>query len=149
MAYGIRVATSDDVSAIKDVVRAAYEPWAERFGFRPLPLDADYRSLVAEGVVHVTDPEIDGVLVLLSEPDALGVENVAVRPGAQHQGVGRQLMSFALDHAAHSGAKTVRLYRHSMMTDNVAWYASLGFVETSREPLPMGERVHMAKELGD
>jgi predicted N-acetyltransferase YhbS len=145
---GIRVATSEDVAAVEHVVRAAYEPWAERIGFRPLPLDADFRSLIAAGQVYVTEPVIDGVLVLSTEPDAIGVDNVAVRPGAQRGGIGGRLMSFALDQAARSGVQTVRLYTHSLMTDNIAWYASLGFVETSREPLPVGERVHMAKDLG-
>ena len=144
---GIRIATRDDVATIEGLVRAAYEPWAERIGFRPLPLDADYHGLVAEGLVHVTDPDIDGVLVLAPTPGALGVDNVAVHPDAQRRGIGSRLMSFALDQAARSGAHTVRLYTHSMMSDNIAWYASLGFVVTAREPLPIGERVHMAKDL--
>ena len=96
----------------------------------------------------MTDPEINGVLVLSSGPDALGVDNVAVRPTAQRHGIGRRLMSFALEQAARQGARTVRLYTHSMMIDNITWYASLGFVETGREPLPKGERVHMAKDVG-
>ena len=145
---GIRIATSDDVAAVEEVVRAAYGPWAERMGFRPLPLDADYLSLVADGQVYVTEPVIDGVLVLSPEPGAIGVDNVAVRPGVQRRGIGGRLMAFALDHAARSGKPSIRLYTHSAMTNNIAWYASLGFVETGREPLPVGERVHMAKDLG-
>ncbi|MCW2799135.1 MAG: hypothetical protein JWQ70_607 [Aeromicrobium sp.] len=145
---GIRIATSEDAAAVEDVVRAAYEPWAERIGIRPLPLDADYSSLIGAGHVHVTVPEITGVLVLSSEPHALGVDNVAVHPDAQRQGIGRRLMSFALEQAVDRGARSVRLYTHSMMTDNITWYASLGFVETGREPLPKGERVHMAKDVG-
>jgi ribosomal protein S18 acetylase RimI-like enzyme len=145
---GIRIANSDDVMAVEDVVRAAYGPFADRIGFRPMPLDADYPSLIAAGQVHVTEPIVEGVLVLSVEPNAIGVDNVAVRPDAQRRGTGSRLMSFALDHAVRSGVPTVRLYTHSMMTDNIAWYASLGFVETSREPLPIGERVHMVKDLG-
>lgn len=144
---GIRIATGDDVAAVEEVVRAAYEPWAERIGFRPLPLDADYPSLIVAGQVHVTEPAVDGVLVLSAEPDAIGVDNVAVRPGMQHRGIGRRLMAYALDHAVRVGVPTVRLYTHSTMTDNIAWYTSLGFVETSREPLTAGERVHMARDL--
>jgi ribosomal protein S18 acetylase RimI-like enzyme len=145
---GIRIATSDDVATVEEVVRAAYGPWSERMGFRPLPLDADYRSLVVAGQVYVTEPVIDGVLVLSTEPETIGIDNVAVRPGAQRSGIGGRLMAFALDHAARNGAPSVRLYTHSAMTDNIAWYASLGFVESGREPLPVGERVHMAKDLG-
>ena len=145
---GVRLATDVDVAAVEDVVRAAYEPWAERIGFRPLPLDADYRALVGGGQVYVTRPGVDGVLVLSSEPDALGVDNVAVCPDAQRRGLGSLLMSYALGHAVDNGYATVRLYTHSLMTDNIAWYESLGFVETERERLPIGERVHMAKRLG-
>ena len=145
---GVRLATDADVPLVEKLVRAAYEPWAERIGFRPLPLDADYQALVAHGQVFVTAPDVDGVLVLSSEPDALGVDNVAVRPDAQRRGIGGRLMSYALERAADGDFSTVRLYTHSLMTDNIAWYASLGFVETAREPLPVGERVHMAKQLG-
>ncbi|MDX6276585.1 MAG: hypothetical protein QOJ72_713 [Nocardioidaceae bacterium] len=145
---GIRLATDVDVPSVEAVVRAAYEPWAERIGFRPLPLDADYPLLVASGQVYVTEPDPDGVLVLSSEPDALGVDNVAVRPEVQRHGVGALLMSYALGHAIDNGFTTVRLYTHSLMTANIAWYGSLGFVETERELLPVGERVHMAKQLG-
>jgi ribosomal protein S18 acetylase RimI-like enzyme len=144
----IRLAIATDVSIVEEVVRAAYEPFAARIGFRPAPLDADYRSLVDGGHVRVTAPRIDGVLVLSSDPDALGVDNIAVHPEAQSRGVGAQLMSYAFEHAIANGFTTVRLYTHSLMTDNIAWYERLGFVETSREPLPIGERVHMAKDLG-
>lgn len=144
----VRNATEDDRPIVEGVVRDAYQPFATQVGFRPAPLDADYGQLIDAGRVHVTHPRIDGVLVLSPEIDGLLVDNVAVHPEAQHRGVGGRLMSYAFDHAASEGFTSVRLYTHSLMTGNIAWYLSLGFTETGREPLPVGERVHLARQLG-
>lgn len=46
-----------------------------------------------------TATDVLGVLVLKAEEDALLLENVAVAPARQKQGVGRALIAFAEDHA--------------------------------------------------
>ncbi|MFC6931783.1 hypothetical protein ACFQHO_16530 [Actinomadura yumaensis] len=82
----IRPAVPADRRAVEEVVEAAYAPWAEVIGVRPLPMVADYAALIAAGRVHVTAPALDALIVLVPEPDALYVDNVAVAPAAQGRG---------------------------------------------------------------
>ena len=60
-------------------------------------MDDDYAEKVARGLVSVADEagEIVGLIVLLRQPGHLLVENVAVAPERQGEGVGRDLLAFA------------------------------------------------------
>ncbi|MCQ0016063.1 hypothetical protein [Actinomadura madurae] len=42
----IRTAARPDRPRIEEIVEAAYAPWAEVIGTRPLPMDADYGALI-------------------------------------------------------------------------------------------------------
>ena len=75
------------------------------------------------------------------------LENVAVRPSAQGQGLGRQLIAFAEKEARSRGHPVLRLYTNAKMGSNIALYESLGFAETRREETEFGTRVHMEKSL--
>jgi ribosomal protein S18 acetylase RimI-like enzyme len=75
------------------------------------------------------------------------LENVAVRPAAQGQGLGRQLILFAEKEARSRGHAVLRLYTNARMEANIALYESLGFGETRREETGYGTRVHMEKPL--
>ena len=69
----------------------AYSRWVPRIGLRPAPMDADYAALVEEGDVFVLGGAgaWSAVLVLRpTEGDALMVENVAVEPDRQGDGLG-------------------------------------------------------------
>jgi hypothetical protein len=37
-----RPATGPDVTVVREIVTAAYEPWVPIVGMRPIPLEADY-----------------------------------------------------------------------------------------------------------
>lgn len=75
------------------------------------------------------------------------LDNVALRPEAQGRGYGRQLIAFAERVARDSQLECMRLYTHEMMTENIALYARLGFVETHRAEEKGLRRVYMAKDL--
>ncbi len=64
-------------------------------------MTADYGTIVARGHgwVALRGPELVGVLVLEPEADHLLLENIAVSPAAQGQGVGTLLLGFADDEA--------------------------------------------------
>jgi N-acetylglutamate synthase-like GNAT family acetyltransferase len=57
-------------------------------------MKADYGPKVARGQVSVADEAggIVGLIVLIREPDHLLVENVAVAPERQGEGIGRALL---------------------------------------------------------
>jgi GNAT superfamily N-acetyltransferase len=142
----IRPASPADRPRVEEIVEAAYAPWAEIIGIRPIPMDADYASLIGAGRVHVTGPGPDGLIVLIPEDGVLLVDNVAVAPDRHGRGIGRALMAFAEDHARTLALPRLRLYTNALMTTNIALYVRLGYRETGRESIGGRNVVHMAKE---
>jgi ribosomal protein S18 acetylase RimI-like enzyme len=145
----IRAATAADVGAIEETVERAYGGYVERIGMRPGPMDADYAEQVRGGLVSVVekDGEVVGLLVLVGMPDHLLVENVAVDPGRQGEGIGRVLLAHAEDVAREAGLGEMRLYTHSKMAENRALYSRLGYRETDRRDEQGFDRVFFVKRL--
>ena len=96
MEHTIRQAEPEDQEALVNCVQAAYSKSIERIGKKPAPLLADYQALIAQGVVSVLADEegIRGVLVMMPQGRGMFVENVAIDPRFQGQGLGRTLMAF-------------------------------------------------------
>lgn len=149
MSAAIRPALPTDVPAIERTVRDAYGHYVARMGRPPGPMLDDYPARVAAGTAWVLDDAgtIVGVLVLLAEPGYLLLDNVAVDPARQGQGIGRRLIAFAEAEARRRGFAEIRLYTHVTMVENQALYARLGFVETHRGTQVGFERVFMTKRL--
>lgn len=112
-------------------------------------MEDDYEAKVGEGLVTVADDggEVVGLIVLVEEPDCLLVENVAVEPERQSEGIGRTLLAYAEDVARDAGLSTLRLYTHVTMTENLAFYPRLGYEETGRPAEDSFERVFFRKRL--
>ena len=147
----IRRAQPEDRAAVERIVRDAYGIYIERIGKPPGPMLDDYAALIADGAVSALDePDgtIAGIIVLLPQPDHLLLDNIAVRPDRQGQGLGRQLVAFAEAEARRLGHAELRLYTHQRMTENIALYTRLGFVETGRGREAGYDRVFMTKRLG-
>jgi len=147
----IRRAKPEDRAAVEAIVREAYSIYVERIGKPPGPMLDDYARLIADGVVSVledVDAAIAAIIVLLAKPDHLLLDNIAVRPDRQGQGLGRQLIAFAEAEARRLGFMELRLYTHETMTENIALYTRLGFAETGRGHDAGYDRVFMTKRLG-
>jgi GNAT superfamily N-acetyltransferase len=140
----IRPAQPADRPVVELIVRDAYGMYVERIGKPPGPMLDDYGALIADGVVSVLE-DSDGTL--LPKPDHLLLDNIAVRPGRQGRGLGRQLIAFAEAETRRLGHAELRLYTHQKMTENIALYARLGFVETGRGREAGYDRVFMTKRL--
>ena len=146
----IRRAQPTDRAAVEQIVRDAYSLYIERIGKPPGPMLDDYAALIADGTVSVLedgDGTIVAIIVLLPKPDHLLLDNIAVRPDRQGRGLGRQLIAFAEAEARRLGHAELRLYTHQKMTENIALYARLGFVETGRGQEAGYDRVFMTKRL--
>ena len=146
----IRRAQAADRAAVERIVGEAYGIYVERIGKRPGPMLDDYAALIADGVVSVlegSDGTIAAIIVLLPKPDHLLLDNIAVRPDRQGHGLGRQLIAFAEAEARRLGDAELRLYTHEKMTENIALYGRLGFVETGRGQQAGYNRVFMTKRL--
>jgi len=75
------------------------------------------------------------------------LDNIAVRPDRQGHGLGRRLIAFAETEARRRGFTELRLYTHERMTENIALYTRLGFIETGRGRDAGYDRVFMTKHL--
>ena len=131
------------------MVERAYEPYIERIGRRPAPLDSDPEQLIrTEEVFVLTDhAEVVGLIVLRSARDHLLVENVAVDPELQHHGHGRTLLEFAEEHGRELGFGELRLYTNVAMTENIALYPRLGWREYDRRVEDGFSRVYFRKRV--
>src|SRR5438477_6824714 len=147
----IRRAHPEDRAAVEAIVHAAYAIYIERVGKPPGPMLDDYARLIADGMVSVLEDEdrtIAAIIVLVPQPDHLLLDNIAVQPDRQGQGLGRQLIAFAEAEARRLGFMELRLYTHETMTENIALYTRLGFAETGRGHDAGYDRVFMTKPLG-
>ena len=139
---------SADRPAVEAIVEAAYSPWIACVGRKPGPMLDDYGALIRQGCVHVLDDGIvQGVIVLRPEQDGMLLDNIAVAPSAQGRGHGRTMLDFAEHATRAAGLPAVRLYTNEAMTENIALYARLGYVETHRDIANGFRRVYMSKVL--
>lgn len=150
MAIKIERATSADVPQIEVLVKTAYNHYIERIGSPPGPMLDDYTACVCEHDVFVARSqigEIAGLLVLIAFDEFMLLDNVAVTPNAQGQGIGKRLMEYAEDFAREQGFREIRLYTHETMVENQAIYKHFGYEEFERRTEKGFARVYMKKNL--
>jgi GNAT superfamily N-acetyltransferase len=147
----IRPANVTDLPAIERIVSDAYSVYIERIGRPPGPMLDDYSAHVQSGAAWVADMsgEIAGLLILIAETDHLLLDNVAVDPGHHGRGIGRALLNFAEQEAVRRGYREITLYTHEKMSENLAMYPALGWVETDRREQNGYQRVFFRKSLRD
>jgi ribosomal protein S18 acetylase RimI-like enzyme len=145
----IRPARPGEVGALRDVVQAAYRHYISRIGKPPGPMLDDYAARIADGQAWVLEAtgRIAGILVLEETPEGFLLDNIAVSPEGQGKGYGRALIEFAEAEARRRGFTEIRLYTHTMMTENIALYTRIGFAETHRVSEKGYDRVYMTKHL--
>lgn len=145
----LRVANLNDLTAIEALVEAAYGPYRKAIGVEPGPLQDDYTDAITKNRVQVLirGPDIISLLILIPKSDALLIDNVAIDPAWQGQGLGRYLMSVAEAVGRAGCHPCLRLYTHEKMAANIALYGHLGFEETARIRERGLNRVYIEKPL--
>lgn len=144
----IRPALLSDLHAIQNCAHAAYDVYVEAIGRKPAPMVADFEGLVDQNAVWVhANQNVHGFIVLHANQDSLHLENIAVHPNAQGQGIGHALMDFAESHAAGLGLTKITLYTNAKMTAPLALYPKLGYVQTDRRIEDGFDRVYFTKTL--
>jgi ribosomal protein S18 acetylase RimI-like enzyme len=144
----IRRARAADLSAVREIVAAAYGVYVERIGRRPAPMDDDYDERLRDGRLYVADDgSVAGLIVLVPASDHLLVENVAVHPARQGEGIGRALLTYAEEYARELGLPELQLYTNAAMTENLAFYARLGYREDDRRTEEGFQRVFFSKPV--
>ena len=144
----IRPAVPAEAGAVRDVVHAAYRHYIPRIGKPPGPMLDDYAQRIAAGQTWVleSDGRIVGILVLEETPEGFLLDNIAVLPDCHGKGFGRALLEFAEAEARRRGHAAIYLYTHALMTENIALYRRVGYVETHRVSEKGFDRVYMKKE---
>jgi len=145
----LRRAAPSDAAAIRDVTRAAYARWVPLIGREPLPMRADYDAAV---LAHRFDLLVRGIAIMALietalRDDHLWIENIAVHPEHQRQGLGRRLLAHADALAREAGRAELRLLTNGAFASNIALYEASGYAVTKREPFLAGETVFMARRL--
>lgn len=148
--WRIRSAEPRDADGLAQCVAAAYQIYIPRMGGQaPGPMLADYAKEIARHQVWVAeaDGDIIGGLVLISYEDHMLLDNIAVHPTCQGRGVGRALLELADAQALLHGYRELRLYTHETMTENIALYTRIGWIETHLGEQDGYARVFMRKAL--
>jgi ribosomal protein S18 acetylase RimI-like enzyme len=146
----IRMAREDDAGGIRRIARLAYAKYIPRIGREPAPMAADYDADVAarRAVVIEADAKLCGYMVAWPEGDAYFIENIGIEPHYQGSGLGRRLIEHAVSEARRAGLAALSLYTNEAMTENLAMYAHIGFVETHRLSEHGFRRVYMRWTFG-
>jgi ribosomal protein S18 acetylase RimI-like enzyme len=109
----------------------------------------DYAEVIRDYDVTVVehDGEVVGVLALGVTDEGFLLDNVAVRPDHQGLGVGRYLLEHAEAEARRRGHASIHLYAQEIMTENLALYRRVGYVEYARRTEHGLHRVYLRKPL--
>ena len=148
--YSLRSAEAADAWRVAELVDAAYGHYVERIGMLPGPMTNDYADVIRTRQVTVAERQgaIVGIIVLTVTDEGFLVDNVAVHPSHRGTGLGRALLQFAEAEAQRAGFDAIYLYTHEKMTENLALYARIGYVEYDRRSQGAFSRVYLRKHLG-
>jgi len=147
--YSFRRAGPSDAPAVAALVHAAYRHYVERIGITPRPMTDDYHQVIRDYQVTVAEQAaaIAGVIVLRITEEGFLIDNVAVHPSHRGRGLGRALLDLAEADARRAGFGSVYLYTHEKMTQNLALYSKIGYIEYDRRHEKGFSRVYMRKHL--
>ncbi|MFF7355544.1 MULTISPECIES: GNAT family N-acetyltransferase [Streptomyces] len=143
----VRAAVGGDVAAVGAVTDAAYQPYIERIGVVPQPMEADHAANVAAGKVFVTGEPVQGLVVIEAFAGYLFLDSIAVRPDAHGTGVGRRLLHFVDARARELGLGEIRLYTNALMWENQKIYPKYGYEVVERRVDGPYDRIHYRKRL--
>jgi ribosomal protein S18 acetylase RimI-like enzyme len=109
----------------------------------------DYAQVIRCKRVTVAESggTIVGVLVLDVDDEGFVVDNVAVDPSHRGTGIGKTLLEFAEAEARGAGFDSIYLYTHEKMSENLALYSRIGYVEYARRAQDGFSLVYMRKSL--
>ncbi|MFM9941734.1 MAG: GNAT family N-acetyltransferase [Hyphomicrobiaceae bacterium] len=115
-------------------------------------MTADYGRAVTEHVIDLLEDngELVALIELIPRSDHLLIENLAVQPDRQGQGLGERMLGHAEAVARSMNYAEIRLYTNAVFAANIAFYSKRGYQEYERCTVPPGTvAVHMKKSIGD
>ena len=146
----IRRAGHADVAIVRALSRQAYAKWVPLIGREPKPMVADYNQAVLDHIIDLWEEEgqVLALIEMIPMNDHLLIENLAVRPDKQGQGLGDRLLRHAERLALSLRLNELRLYTNAAFTSNLMFYSRRNYHEFRRETVVPGSvAVHMRKIL--
>ncbi|WP_104205248.1 GNAT family N-acetyltransferase [Billgrantia saliphila] len=145
----IRTALETDLAAIRSCAYKAYAKYVMRIGREPAPMHADFASQIESGRIDVAicESRIAGYVVFYPEGDYIHLENVAVLPEYSGRGIGKRLIEHVERTSSEAGYEAVELYTNEAMTENLAMYLKMGYVEVGRRREAGFNRVFFRKQI--
>ena len=138
----IRPPTRSELPACETVLCAAFEPFARRLG-RHLDntsfSDLQHSAAKYHLLVALDGSLIKGVAVCTAGGDIWAIDQIAVNPADQGNGIGSALLRRIERDAAGSGANALKLNTPEIMTDLLRLYHRHGF-SAVRKGLPEHRR---------
>lgn len=149
MALLLRVAESPDLNFVKNCAASAYAKYVERMGKKPAPMVADFKSHIQRGEIDIvlSNDHPAGYCISFDKVDALFIENIALLPSQQGNGLAVLIFDALEERARQLGLKKLALYTNEKMYENLDLYPKLGFVETGRREEDGFHRVFFEKQL--
>lgn len=147
-----RAATPADVPALAGLINRAYRSEASQAGWTseghlldgPRIDEAALLAMLAAPAVLLQAEaagRLAGCAYLETQSNCLYLSMLAVDPGAQAHGLGRQLLRAAEAHARQAGCATIRMSVLALRTELLAWYERQGYRRTgASEPFPATTR---------
>jgi len=134
----MRLASLSSLPTIVALTESAYAHYIPVLGAKPVPMTEDYRPRIERGEVWLLEKEhrTAGLIVLERHKTHAEIFSVAVDPAFHGQGLGRNLLDFAVAKAREWKLPALRLYTNAKMERNIAIYARYGFRETGRRQNP-------------
>lgn len=146
----IRPAIMAEADAIRACGRAAFARYVPRMRQDPAPMHADIAAHIGLNEVSVAlDPAGDvlGYAICREEGGEMHLDTVAVWPDHAGRGLGKRLIAHVEELARKKGLTAVTLYTNAAMTENIAMYGAMGYVENGRRQQDGFDRVFFRKAL--
>ncbi len=152
----ITKATSEDVSALNNLINSAYRGESSKKGWTTeANLLEGLRTTEQElaetigntnnAILKFTDNEnIIGCVLLIKKEQQLYLGMLTVSPDLQNSGIGKKLLQEAEIHAVALGLPKIVMTVISVREELIAWYKRHGYADTgAREPFPASD-VHIS-----
>jgi hypothetical protein len=150
MKIEIKLADKSNLCQIKECVELSYRPYVEKLTVEPAPLHADYEDLILNDSVYILegrDKEMLGLVVLISEPNCLLVDNISIFPKWQRRGTLPTVCSFIIARALSLNMRSIRAITNSKLDRNIEMYTKIGLTIDRYEEMVDRTAVHMSIDM--
>lgn len=139
----IKKANLDDFQSCADIIKESFITIAEKFGITQenAPNYVAFSTTVdklrkqydsgREMYVYITDNKIVGFFSLAFSESICELNNLCVSPAWRHNGIGEELLIYAVHRAKSRKANKLTISLIEENTELKEWYSSFGFVHTN------------------